>query len=176
MSDSPQSWFAVFTKSRHEKRVAEYYAERQIEHFLPLYRVVHAWTHYRKAVLDLPLFPGYLFVHTAREERLRVLGAPGVVSLVGCGKVPTPLPDFEIESLRTGLRLRRFEPHPYLVTGARVRIKAGALAGMEGVVLRQKNNLRVVLTVEVIRHSYAVEVDTDDIEPVTVRSRTANAI
>jgi len=166
-SNSPQSWFAVFTRSNHEKRVAEYYAERRIEHFLPLYHVVHNWTNNRKAALDLPLFPGYLFVHMTRQDRLRVLGAPGARSLVGCGNVPTPLPNFEIESLRTGLQSRSFGPHPYLVAGARVRIRTGALAGMEGVVLRKKNGFRVVLTLNLIMQSVAVEVDGDELEVVT---------
>jgi transcription antitermination factor NusG len=167
IGDLPQSWYAVFTKSNHEKRVASYYAERQIEHFLPLYHVVHNWTNNRKAALDLPLFPGYLFVHTTLQERLRVLGPPGALCLVGRGDAPTPLPDFEIESLRSSLQQRSFEPHPSLAVGAKVRIRTGSLAGMEGVVVRKKNSVRVVLTLDLIMQSVAVEVDDCELEPVT---------
>jgi transcription antitermination factor NusG len=167
MSNSLLSWFAVFTRSNHEKRVAEYYAVRQIEHFLPLYHVVHAWTNNRKAALDLPLFPGYLFVHISPQQRLRVLGAPGALCLVGHGNLPSPLPDFEIESLRDGLRRGSFEPHPYLATGSSVRIRTGPLAGMEGVIVRKKNSFRVVITLALIQQSVAVEVDCDELEPIT---------
>ncbi len=93
----------------------------------------------------------------------------------GSGYEPTPLADFEIESLRSGLHLRKFEPHPYLVVGERVRIKAGPLEGMEGVLLRKKNNLRVVLTVASIKQSVAVEVDAGDVEPLSVRQATRGA-
>jgi transcription antitermination factor NusG len=167
VGNPPRSWYAVFTRSNHEKRVAEYYAKHRIEHFLPLYHVVHNWTNNRKAALDLPLFPGYLFVHTAPQERLPVLRAPGTLGLVGCGNVPTPLPDLEIESLRTRLQRGSFEPYPYLAAGARVRVRTGSLAGMEGVVVRKKNSLRVVLTLNLIMQSVAVEVDGDELEPIT---------
>jgi transcription antitermination factor NusG len=95
-----------------------------------------------------------------------VLGVQGVLSLVGRGCDPTPLSDFEIESLRSGLHLRKFEPHPFLIVGSKARIKIGPLQGMEGVLLRTKNNLRVVLTVTLINQSIAVEVDAEDVEPV----------
>jgi len=90
---------------------------------------------------------------------------PGVLNLVGLGREPTPLPDEEIECLRVGLSSRKFEPHPYLVAGARVRIAAGPFAGMEGVVQRRKGCLRVVLTVAFIAQSVAVEVDAEELEP-----------
>ena len=166
-----QAWFAVFTGTRHEKSVAQHFLERGIENFLPLYSEVHHWTNRRKVAVQLPLFPNYVFVRIDRRERGRVLQVPGVLSLVGCGYDPTPLPDAEIEWLRSGLHLRHFEPHPYLVVGERVRIKAGPLEGMEGILLRKKNNLRVVLTVALIKQSVAVEVDARDIEPVATRQQ-----
>jgi transcription antitermination factor NusG len=163
--DSQCQWFAVVTKSHHEKRVAQQYAERQIEHFLPLYQSVRHWTNYRKVTLELPLFPNYLFVRITRQERLRALTVSGVLSMIGRGNEPTPLPDFEIDLLRSGLHLRSFEPYPHLAIGAKARIKAGALAGMEGIVLRKKNSFRVVLTVDLIMQSFAVEVDASELEP-----------
>lgn len=96
-----------------------------------------------------------------------MLSVKGVLSLVGRSCDPTPLSDFEIESLRSELHLRKFEPHPLLVVGTTVRIKLGPLQGMEGVLLRTKNNLRVVLTVKLINQSIAVEVDAQDVEPVS---------
>ena len=90
---------------------------------------------------------------------------PGVLSIVGHGYEPMPLADFEVEALRSGLHLRKFEPHPYLAVGERVRIKGGPLEGMDGILLRKKNNLRVVITIALIKQSVAVEVDAGDVEP-----------
>jgi transcription antitermination factor NusG len=157
-------WFAVFTRSHHEKRVAQYYAERNIEHLLPVSSVMRQWSHYRKVTLELPLFPNYLFVHISRRERTRAIEVPGALSLVGQSSVPAPLPDAEIESLREGLKLRNVAPHPYLVVGARVRINNGVLSGREGIVLRNKNGCRVILTLSLIMRSFAVEVDSADVD------------
>ena len=159
-------WFAVYTSSHHEKRVAEQLAQRQMESFLPLYSTTRRWKNRTRVTLELPLFPGYLFARIERKERVRLLEIPGVLSLVGFGQQPAPLPDFEIESLRSGLRQRTIGPHPYLVMGERFRIKTGAMAGMEGVLVRQKNNFRIVITLDMIMRSVAVEVDADDLEPV----------
>jgi transcription antitermination factor NusG len=162
--DEQRNWFAVFTRSHHEKRVAQYYAERDIEHLLPVSRVMRQWSHYRKVTLELPLFPNYLFVHISRRERTRAIEVPGALSLVGHSSVPAPLPDAEIESLREGLKLRNVAPHPYLVLGSRVRINKGVLSGREGIVLRNKNSCRVVLTLSLIMRSFAVEVDAADVD------------
>ncbi len=159
-------WFAVYTNSRHEKCVAKHFDERQIERFLPLYRKVHHWTKRKSVSLDLPLFPNYIFVHIAPQQRTSVLAAPGVLGMVGRGHVASALPDAEIDSIRTGLQLHKFEPHPYLIAGERVRIKAGPMEGLEGILLRKKNELRVVLTLNLIKRSVAVEVDAQHVEPV----------
>lgn len=164
---SSPSWFAVFTRSHHEKCVVQQLSERGIESFLPLYKATRQWTNHRKVMLDLPLFPNYLFVNIAPQQRIRTLEVPGVLSLVTRGNSPAPLPDGEIEGLRTALQLRNFEPHPYLTVGAKVRIKAGPLLGMEGVVMRKKSGLRVVLAVDLIMQSVAVEVDADELEAFT---------
>ncbi len=167
LSDSPplSSWFALYTTSRHEKRVAEYLNLRQIECYLPLYRSERKWSDGSRVTLELPLFPGYLFIHIGRNERGRVLAVPGAVAVVGgTGGEPAPLPDLTIEALRSGLQLRRAQPHPLLTAGQRVRIRSGALAGFEGIVVRGKNRCRVVMTLEHLMQSYAVEVDSDDLE------------
>ena len=118
--EDERRWFAVFTRSHHEKRVAQHYAERNIEHLLPVSRVERQWSHYRKVTIEMPLFPNYLFVHISRRERTRAIEVPGALSLVGQNSVPAPLPDVEIESLRESLKLRNCQPHPYLVAGSRV--------------------------------------------------------
>ena len=162
------NWFAAYTSSRHEKRVASYFADRQIESFLPLYATRHRWKNRCEMNLELPLFPNYVFVRIDPRERACVLEVPGVVSLVGFGRTLAPLSDFEIEALRSGLGQRKIEPHPYLVIGERVRIKCGPMAGMQGVLVRRKSNFRVVLALDVIMRCVAVEVDADDLEPTSL--------
>ena len=162
--DEQRRWFAVFTRTHHEKRVAEYYTEREIEHLLPISRVQRQWSHYRKVTIDMPLFPNYIFVHISRRERTRAMEVPGALSLVSQRSVPAPLPDVEIESLRASMELRNCEPHPYLVVGTKVCINKGALAGQVGIVLRNKNKCRVVLTLSLIMRSFTVEVDAADVD------------
>lgn len=164
------NWFAVYTSSHHEKRVASYFAQREIQFFLPLYSTRHGWKNRCEAKLELPLFPNYMFVRIDRYERVRVLEVPGVLSLVGFGRTPAPLPDFEIEALRSGLGKGTIEPHPFLVIGERVRIKRGPMTGMEGELLRKKNNFRVVLVLDVIMKCIAVEVAADDVEAAVVQA------
>jgi transcription antitermination factor NusG len=159
------NWFAAYTHSHHEKRVALHFGERGIKSFLPLYSTRRRWKNRCEMNLELPLFPNYVFVHIDPRERVRVLEVPGVQSLVGFGRTLAPLPHLEIEALRSGLAERRIEPHPYLVIGERVRIKAGPMTGLVGVLVRKKNNFRVVLALDVIMQSVAVEVDADDLEP-----------
>ena len=172
----PSKWFALYTTSRHEKRVAEYLNVRQIECYLPVYRTERKWSDGSRVTLELPLFPGYLFIHIRRNERGCVLAVPGAVAVVGgMGGEPAPLPDATIETLRTGLKLRPAQPHSFMTVGQRVRIRSGALAGFEGIVVRSKNGCRVVMTLEHIMQSYAVEVDSDDLEllPLDHRSRAS---
>jgi transcription antitermination factor NusG len=163
-------WYAVYTSPRHEKRVREYLGLRGVECFLPLFRSIHRWKNGCKAQVELPLFPGYLFVNIPRSERVRVLDVPGVLSFVGPRREPARLPDVEIETLRSGLHLQRFEPYHNLIVGQKVRIKAGSLTGLVGVLVRSANGFRVVLTVELIKQSVAVELDGADVEPIAPHS------
>jgi transcription antitermination factor NusG len=166
LSGTERRWFAVYTTCRHEKRVARHLEQRQIENFLPLYRAQHKWKDGSRALVDLPLFPGYVFVRIESRNRCGVLAVPGVVSMIGTATRPAPLPDLEVETLRAGLDPMRTEPHPLLIVGQRVRIKAGALAGVEGIVVRKKSGMRVVLTLSLLMQSIAIEVDGDDVELV----------
>lgn len=157
----------MYTTARHEKRVAQHLDQREIEHFLPLYRAQRKWSDGSRVTLDLPLFPGYLFVRVQRTERVRVLEVPGALTMVaGTGGQPAALPDSIIQTLRSGLALATVEPHPLLVAGQRVGIRAGAFAGLEGVVLRSKNRCRVVLTIEHIMRSFSVELAVSDLEAI----------
>jgi transcription termination/antitermination protein NusG len=168
-ADGLPQWYALYTVSRHEKRIARHLDIREIACFLPLYCAQRNWNNGLRVNLELPLFPNYIFVRFDRCMRGRVLEIPGVLSIVG-GRQPSPLSEIEIESLRAGVKLRKVEPHPYLVTGERVRIKSGPLAGWLGVLLRDKNSCRAVVTVDQIMRSVAVEVEDDELEAITPAS------
>src|SRR5579863_1287562 len=159
-------WVAVFTIPRHEKRVEEHFKVREIESFLPLYQTKCKWKNGTKKMLQLPLFSSYIFVRIDSSGYRPVLAVPGVISIIGRSGIRLPVSDSYINFLRDGLRQGKIEPYPSLPEGARVRIRCGVMAGMEGIVLRKKNNCRVVLTIEMIMKSITVEVEADDIEPV----------
>ena len=159
-------WYATYTHARHEKKIAQQLAERGIEHFLPVYRSVRRWKDRRKE-LDLVLFPGYVFVHLSLTERLRVLQLPGVVKFVSFNAQPAPLPAAEIEALRNGLAQGvRAEHHPYLTVGRRVKVTHGPMSGAEGILLRAKNNCRIVISIDAITRSIAVEINEEDVTPL----------
>ena len=167
-SPSPDSyhWYALYTMPRHEKRVALQLRRDSIDHLLPLYQTVHRWKN-KRARLELPLFPSYLFVRIRRAERVQVLQLPGVRYLVNVAGQPVCVADNEIEVLRTALDSKlRVGPHPYLLIGRRVRIKAGPLQDSEGILVRHKNNFRVVLSMDVIMRSVVVDVDAADLEVI----------
>ena len=157
-------WYAAYTCARHEKRVSKQLQERRIDSFLPTYHSVRRWKDRRKE-LDLPLFPGYVFVHLAGDDRMRVLQVPGVVRFVSFNGRPAPLDNSEIESLRNGIANGvHAEPHPYLKVGRPVRVKHGPMAGTEGILVRKKDKFRVVISVGLIMRSVAVEVQASDLE------------
>jgi transcription antitermination factor NusG len=160
-------WFAVRTVPRHEKKFAHHCLQRGVEHYLPLWRVRRTWNDGSRVDVELPLFSGYVFVRINLSRRVKILQIPGsLYFVVGTGHEPAPLPEEELEALRLGLHIRRAEPHPLLVKGRRARIRSGALTGMEGVVLRVANGYRLVLTVDLVMQSIAVEVDRSDLEPL----------
>jgi transcriptional antiterminator NusG len=158
-------WFAVYTLSCREKQVSRHMEIHSIEHFLPVTKSRRRWKNGCNVVIEEPLFPGYLFVRIDRSARTQVLAVPGVHSIVGTGKDPIPLPQFEIETLRQNIDLLKVEPHPYLNVGEQATILRGPLRGMTGIVVRKKNGLRFVLNLDLIMKSVAVEVDAADLEP-----------
>jgi transcription antitermination factor NusG len=159
------SWYAVYTSANREKRVAEHCAGRSVEHFLPLYDTARRWKD-RSVRLQLPLFPGYVFVRIVPGDLLRVLKIPGVARIVGFGGKPAALPNDEIEALRTSVgNGTRAEPHPLLTAGRKVRVKNGPMSGLRGILKRRANRTRLIVSVLLIQRAVALEVDEADIEP-----------
>jgi transcription termination/antitermination protein NusG len=160
-------WYAVRTRSRHEKQVHRQLADRpRIDVFLPLWERRSRWKDRVKRIQE-PLFPGYCFARFGRPDRLRVLKAVGVVGVVGPGGEPEPIPESEIEAIRALARTRlSYEPFPFLAEGAIVEVVRGPLMGVRGRLLRRDRELRVVLSVTLIRQSVSVEIDADDVTPV----------
>ena len=161
-----RNWYAVFTVPQNEKSVCRHLGLREIEAFLPTYEVEKVWKNRQRVKTVLPLFPSYLFVRIGRVERVRVLECPGVLQIVGNGAGPVPLPDSEIEFLRSAASRSAIEPVREPVVGERVRIKSGPMQGLQGVLLRKNNRLRFVLTLDLINQYAAVEVAAQDIEPI----------
>jgi len=113
------------------------------------------------------LFPGYVFVHVSDTERVPVLRTIGVVNLVSVAGRPAPLEDAEVERLRTcSVHADVVEPHPFLKLGQRVRVKHGPFAGWEGILVEKQNAARLVISVEPIMKSVAINIHGADVEPV----------
>jgi transcription antitermination factor NusG len=137
-----------------------------VEQFLPLYTSIRRWKD-RRVTLQLPLFPGYVFVRLALQDRMQVLQVPGVAKLVGFNGTPAALPQEEIDALRTSLASGvRVEPHRYLTAGRRVRVKSGSLAGLEGILVRRKNRTRFVISLDLVMRSVAVDIEGSEVEPI----------
>ncbi len=165
MAAPETKWYAVYTKSRHEKVVAEELWQKQIECFLPLQQRYSKWKD-RTKLVQFPLFPGYLFVHTdMRRRRVDILKVPSVVRIVGFNGTPEPIPNEQVQGVKNLVfHQMRFDPHPYLHAGDRVRIIRGPLRGVEGILLEKKNRYRFVLSIDLIQQSVACEIDADDVE------------
>jgi transcription antitermination factor NusG len=159
-------WYAVHVKSNFELYVSTVLEHKGVERFFPTYRSRRVWTD-RTKVLDLPLFPGYVFCRIPLNERNRVVTTEGVVGLVGAGRQPVPISDAEIEAVRTVSQSEvPTEPWPFLKVGQTVRINQGSLSGLEGILVRVKNTWRLVVSVTLLERSVAVEVDAACVSPV----------
>jgi transcription antitermination factor NusG len=161
----PASWFAAYTKHQHEKRAADLLAKKGIETFLPTYRDVRRWND-RMKTLILPLFPCYLFVRTLVDQKLDILKTPGIFHIVESDGKACMIPDEEIAALQRLVLNESIQPHAFLNSGDRVRIVRGALTGIEGILVRVKNQHRVVVSIELLRKSLAVEIDLGALEPL----------
>ena len=171
IAPAPGHWYAVYTKSNYEKKVAAQLIPRGIPNYLPVWKEVHSWTDRRK-IVEVPLFRGYVFARFADlgGNRLAILQTPGVARIVGtCGGIE-PIPDAEIAAIQqlltSGLKCA---PHPFLRDGDWVRVAKGPLQGLEGLFLRQKGPTRLLISVSLISQSVAAEIETGDVELVRPR-------
>ena len=163
-------WHVLFVRSNQEKKVAQRLCHRAVEYFLPCYTSLRQWKD-RRVELVIPLFPGYVFVRLPFRERLKVLTVPSVVSLIGPQNCPSVVSEEEIAWIRKGIEHGDATPHEYLQAGQRVVINGGALAGMEGILVRMHNKTRVIISLESIFRSFAVEVEADFVRPLERQSR-----
>ena len=161
---APRDWQLVYTAAHHEKVVAVHFQSRGIEHLLPVHRAAHRWNK-RVVTVDVPLFPGYVFLHCDEVNRHAVITTPGVVSLVTFQDKPAAVPHSEISAIVNALKYREAYPCAYLAIGQRVRVRSGPLAGVIGVIERIKG-LRVIVSVDSIASSVAIEAEAEDLSSV----------
>ena len=161
-----ESWYALHTRPKHEKLVAQRLLERGVETFLPTITEVHRWSD-RKKKVELPLFSCYVFAKfiSNRTERLNVLRVGGVLSLVGSSGEGTAIPNDQIDAVRSVVDgTIPWSPYPFLKIGQRVRIRGGALEGMEGILVSRNGNQTLVISVDAIQRSLAVRVEGYQVE------------
>jgi transcription antitermination factor NusG len=168
VSESSQTthWFALRTRSRHEKLVRDQLTNQGIEPLLPTIKRLSQWKD-RKKEIEVPLFSGYCFVRFSTEQKLPVLKTIGVVDIVGSGQQPEPIPDEEIAALQTLMTsVLPYDPHPYLHEGTMVEVIRGPLQGVRGILLRKEKRHRLILGVRLIEQAAAVEIDARDVTPI----------
>ena len=162
------NWYAVHVRARHEKRVATQFEEKGVCTFLPLLHQIRRWSD-RRSVVETPMFSCYVFVRIAQivDERLKVLRTPGVLSLVGAERRGTPIPDVQIESLRTAISEKILcVPYPFISAGNRVRVRGGSLDGIEGILVRREGDQSLVVSVELLHRSVSIRLEGFEIELV----------
>jgi|SRR5665213_833994 len=160
------NWYAISTRYQHEKFVALALSNKNYEVYLPLYRSVRQWQD-RVKQLTLPLFPGYIFICEGMDRQLQILTTPGVICIVGWGGRPAIVPQAQLDKVRQIIESRlSIESHPYLTCGDRVGVKTGPLAGLEGILIRKKNGARLVVSMEMLGRSAAIEIDVSNVEKI----------
>jgi transcription antitermination factor NusG len=166
LNTNRRCWLAAYTRSRHEQQVARQLGQKSLEYLLPTYKRLTRWSDRIRRV-TMPLFPSYIFVHIREDERRALLETMGIVQLVSVAGKPAMLSDEEVERLQACISSGvEVEPHPYLRIGDRVRVKHGPLAGWEGTLLEKQNSRRLVVNIEQIMKSIAVNIHTADVEAV----------
>jgi len=159
-------WYAIYTRPRHEKQVYEDLKNRNIEAFLPIYKVRRRWSD-RYKIIEEPLFKNYLFVNVEYERRYHDTLRPyGAVAFVTFDGKPAQIPEPEIEAIRRLVTSELpYNPHPYLKIGRRVRVRSGPLEDCEGILIRKKGLTRLVLSIHLLQQSVSAKVDADSVEP-----------
>lgn len=162
------AWYALYTRSRFEKKLMSELSDRSIEVFLPMREVLSRWKDRKKKVW-LPLFPGYLFIHQVDTpaNRFRILNVPGAVRFIGFNGQMAPIPEDQIEGVRRFLEAKlAIDPYPYLTVGRRVEVIAGPLKGIQGKLVQKKGRFRFVIQVDLIKQAVSVEIDASDVSPL----------
>jgi len=158
-------WYAIWTRSRHEKLVREQLAQKNLDVFLPTITKWSRWKD-RKKKIDWPLFPGYVFARFDPMDRLPILKCDGVVTIVGSEGLPSPIPEIEIDSIRTLIESElSYDPCPLIKEGMMVEVRSGPLKGVVGRLVRKGAHARLVLSVDLIGQAVSVEVDAADVRP-----------
>ncbi len=165
-ADLTHRWYALRTRSRHEKLVRQQLSNKGIEQLLPTVTRLSQWKD-RKKEIEVPLFAGYCFARFPWTERLPVLQVPGVINVVGGGSQPEPIPEEQIQALKTLMvSTLPFDRYPYLREGMRVEVRRGPLKGAQGILVRKEKPYRLVISIHLIQQSAAVEIDSSDIAPI----------
>ncbi len=166
-------WWAIYTRHQHERSVSNVLTAKGFEVFLPQYESVRRWKD-RNKLISLPLFPCYVFLRGGQEQRQQVLATPGVHTILYRGQSVATIPEIEIQAIQRSLDGNRVaEPHPFLKCGDRVRVIRGSLEGVEGLLVRKKGVYRLILSVEMLAQSVAVEIDRADVVPVAMAESSA---
>lgn len=165
--EAPPSWFALYTKSRHEKLVDRELQKKGLETFLPLRKVTRDWSD-RKKIIEEPLFKGYLFVHMPLKERFTVLNTVGAVRFIGkSAGEPVAVPEKELLTVRQFIEQEiQIDPFPYLKEGDKVYVRSGPFKGAEGFIVRKDRHCRLVISLDMLMQSVSVVIDEACIEPI----------
>jgi transcription termination/antitermination protein NusG len=161
-------WYALYTRSRFEKKMLRELTDRSVEVFLPMREVISRWKD-RKKRIWIPLFPGYIFVNhiDTPENRFRILNIPGAVRFIGREGRAEPIPEEQIQYVRRFLESSiAIDPYPYMQVGTRVEVIAGPLKGIHGILVEKRGRFRFVLQVDLIRQAVSVEIDASDVRPI----------
>lgn len=173
--DGAQPWYALYTRHQHEKMIAAMLCGKGFEVFLPLCSAIHRWKDRKKAI-QLPVFPCYVFLRGGLDRLFHIVSTPGVYHLVCAGGRPASIPQAEIDAIHQVMETRLpFEPYTFMKAGNWVRVTSGPLAGIEGVVVRQKSLCRLVLSVELLQKSVAVEIGAEDVERIATQRPLVNS-
>jgi transcription antitermination factor NusG len=167
-------WYVAYTYPRHERAVADQLERRSVEAFLPTFTQMSQWKD-RRVKLELPLFPGYVFTRIAAGERVKILSIPSVIRMLSHRGSLAPVSDDEIDTIRLfttqGAKLR---PHRYITVGDLVRVREGVFEGVQGIVVRENNGCKLVVSIDLIQQSVSMEIDADSLEYVGPSSGAAH--
>ncbi len=169
-------WYALQVRPRFEKVVARHLEHKGYEEYLPLYVKRQQWSDRIKQV-ELPLFPGYIFCKFDVFQRLPILVIPGVVSVVGVARSPLAVSEDEIAAVQNVVKSGlKYEPSSFIAVGQWARVERGPLRGLVGIVVENRKNCRLIVSVKLLQRSVSVEIDADSVVPVSVDGQPATMV